>query len=228
MDVSPIKVANRPQPPVLTPAGAADTFHRSLANSGQYPPRHIPQMSQGRFTGPSSVAGGIQSVPARVHGGYHWRPHPGYPTHGGDNVSNPFYVIRSCQRAFAGCTYLLPCLREHMISVNLNRYGHIRRYDGNPEVRRLVACLSYLCVGRLHCYNAPSDACTLVDTIKEAGRRLHGARDGYSSRRNSHLRLWRESEPEEVLTYKLDFSLEGRPLREASVRTAVAEEIPSQ
>lgn len=66
---------------------------------------------------------------------YHWRRH-GHPGGGDEQFSNPFFVIRSCQRAFIGYAYLLPCLREHgIVTVNLNRFGHIQRYQGKHEVR---------------------------------------------------------------------------------------------
>ncbi|CAB9502035.1 expressed unknown protein [Seminavis robusta] len=138
-DVSPIKVARGQAPSSGTPPGATDSFHLNLANSGQYPTRHYPPRGHGWYGGTKASfhPAGIQPAPPQFASGYAWShghpQHPGFPPEGESHVSNPLYVIRSCQKAFVGFTYLLPCLRETMISVNLNRYGHIRRYEGNPE-----------------------------------------------------------------------------------------------
>jgi hypothetical protein len=52
--------------------------------------------------------------------------YPGYEKH----PSNPFFVLRSVHKAFDGCSYMLPCLRDRDICpVNLSQYANIRHYN---------------------------------------------------------------------------------------------------
>lgn len=49
-------------------------------------------------------------------------------------TSNPFFVIRSSKKAFAGCKYQLPCLSgDDVCQVNVSEHGQIHHYRG-PEV----------------------------------------------------------------------------------------------
>ena len=147
LDMSPIKIAHR-HSPTTAPVASSFRQHPRMANLG--PPRHITQATSHR--GRAGVSGESKishhSAPRTSVGGppsneydYRWRQHA-YRRESEEQVSNPFFVIRSCQRAFAGCTYLLPCLRDtNVVSVNLNRYGHIHRYQGSHQVRELLTVL---------------------------------------------------------------------------------------
>lgn len=139
LDMSPIKVA-------ASPAAPMDSYHQHLGVPYSGPPHHTTQADSlyGRAGARGEVKTTQKATPppeTELRGppgnGYdhHWRQR-GYRRESDQQVSNPFYVIRSCQKAFESCTYLLPCLRNaNVVSVNLNRYGHIRRYQGHPSVR---------------------------------------------------------------------------------------------
>jgi hypothetical protein len=49
--------------------------------------------------------------------------------------SNPFYILRSSHKAFAACSYLLPCVRDTTVCpVNLGHYtSNIRRYRDEQD-----------------------------------------------------------------------------------------------
>ena len=138
VDVSPIKISHRTVPP--PPPVGTSTYAHGVPNPDHHPQRHMTQTTaNGRTPMNGSAMNSHQHQVANLVGpqseyDYHWRMH-GYPTENEEHVSNPYYVIRSNHRSFAGCTYLLPCLRENdLISVNLNRFGHIRRYQSRPQV----------------------------------------------------------------------------------------------
>lgn len=116
LDMSPIKLSHRHWPTVAapetapTPASASASIrqHPGMPRSSSYP--HLPERNA-----PGCLSGDLI-------------------THHSEQVSNPYFVIRSC-RALDGCTYLLPFLRDTgVVSINLNRYGgHIRRYQGHSQ-----------------------------------------------------------------------------------------------
>lgn len=151
-DISPIKFVHRQHKQQKSAITAIALYHQPLPppseerrdasntqksdhqpRSGNHPPPYhhnhhpppsvsLPQGGEIRYNG--SVK--------REHN-YHWRQ-DGYPGDRADHISNPFYVIRSCRRAFVGCSYLLSCLREtDLISVNVSQYGHFR-HCRNPKV----------------------------------------------------------------------------------------------
>lgn len=123
-DISPIKDVNR--------GPTATHFHL-----------------QGKELSLQSTQAADSSNQYRNLGIYHHYPQNGHDVKEGDDyrygnygegrphISNPFFVIRSCQRAFEGCRFLLPCLREGTpVPVNLSQYGHIRHYQ-DPEVSEI-------------------------------------------------------------------------------------------
>ena len=64
-----------------------------------------------------------------------------YPMENQAPISNPYFVIRSSQRAFAGFNYLLPCIRDSdLVSVNVSQHGHIHHFQ-EPEVSFCVSLL---------------------------------------------------------------------------------------
>ena len=61
-------------------------------------------------------------------------------------VSNPFYVVRSSQKAFESCKYLLRAIRDddaHVCHVNISHFGHIHQFKQN---------VSYLCASPSACH----------------------------------------------------------------------------
>ena len=139
LDMSPIKVA-------ASPAAPPDGYHQYPGVSYSGPPHHTTQAASlrrraGAGDEPYTTQKANPPPETELRGppgngyDYHWRQRE-YRRENDQQVSNPFYVIRSCQKAFESCTYLLPCLRDvNVVSVNLNRYGHIRRYQGHTSVR---------------------------------------------------------------------------------------------
>jgi hypothetical protein len=137
VDVSPIKVSRRTAEALPAHTTASPYLMSTPGQYPPYPPRHVVQTNASHLPmtrGAHHAFGPIMGLRRHEHA-YHWRQH-GYAGTVDERVSNPFFVIRSCHKVFAGYTYLLPCLREHsVVTVNLNRFGHIRRYQEKNEVR---------------------------------------------------------------------------------------------
>ena len=122
-DISPIKLDDNSR------TDPSPNFEKQHIDKGYQPLEHRFRKEQ-----PNSRYYDVNSAPHNPIYAPPPSPHrygyePGHRPQYGNSLSNPFYVLRSVHKAFGGCSYLLPCLRDRDICpVNLSQHTSIHQY----------------------------------------------------------------------------------------------------